>query len=181
MYDLKRVIDELMEKDDIKTDDIPNIDIYMDQILSLFDKYFPYNDDEQRLTKTMVNNYAKGNIIKPPSKKKYNKEHILTIVIICILKRNMSLSDIKKVFDKISEIDVEDNINGSEVEAVYDSYLIKKAEMNNKISSKIDFILSELKNDDISISEKKLLDVLILSYYSNLLGEAARTIIREEE
>ncbi|MEG0250372.1 MAG: DUF1836 domain-containing protein [Peptostreptococcus sp.] len=109
MYDIKEIIYNLLEKEEIKIEEIPNIYLYMDQVLSLFDEKFPYNENEQKLTKTMINNYSKGGIIQPAVKKKYNKEHILMILITCMLKRNLSLSEIKQVVDE--SVDKVDNLN----------------------------------------------------------------------
>lgn len=169
MYNLNEIIEELMKKEEIKTEDIPSIDLYMDQVLAIFDKYFPYNENEQELTKTMINNYAKGGIIKPAVKKKYNKEHILTIIIVCILKRNISLSEIKYAFDDFDD-----------VEDTYKKFLDKKDIMNKITFEHLDGILSKLRDDDILTEDNKMLDVLTLCYYSNILSEAARMIIRNK-
>lgn len=181
MYSLGRIIDELMEKEDIKIEDIPNIDLYMDQVLTLFDKCFPYNYGEQELTKTMINNYAKGGIIKPAVKKKYNKEHILMIIMICILKRNISLSEIKDAVDMAIGNEGDSQEKVVELEKVYKIFLDKKNIMNEITRSQLENILSKFREDDIIIQENKMLDVLILCYYSNILSEAARAIIRGEE
>ncbi len=103
MYDIKEIIQELMDRKDMESKEIPSIYLYMDQLLSLFDENFPYNYGEQKLTKTMINNYAKGAIIQHAYKKKYNKEHILTILVTCMLKRELSLSEIKILLDKSVE------------------------------------------------------------------------------
>ena len=126
MYDLKEIIGDVIEKDDFKLEKIPEIDLYMDQVLGLFEEYFPYNEDESKLTKTMINNYTKSKLINPPIKKKYNKENILLIAIICQLKRSISLSEIKSLMDEY-------NNEYNEVEDVYSTFLEKKEEMNKKI------------------------------------------------
>lgn len=103
MYDIKKIIQELIDRKDMREDEIPDIYLYMDQLLSLFDEKFTYNYGEQKLTKTMINNYAKGGIVQPAYKKKYNKEHILMIVVICMLKREISISEIKELVDESVE------------------------------------------------------------------------------
>ena len=57
-------------------DDIPNIDLYMDQVTTYLNNKFEgskRNDDDKLLTKTMINNYAKSRLLPPPEKKKYSK------------------------------------------------------------------------------------------------------------
>ena len=83
--------------------EFPNIDLYIDQVVCLLeDSLSEYikNDNEKEdklITKTMINNYVKNNIIKPPINKKYNKEHIAYLFVIFILKQLYSINEIKKL------------------------------------------------------------------------------------
>lgn len=82
--------------------ELPNIDLYLDQLVCLLEQYLSNyiknndekNNEEKIITKTMINNYVKHNIIKAPIKKKYSKEHIAYLFVICILKQVYSISDI---------------------------------------------------------------------------------------
>lgn len=164
MYDLEEIIGDVMKKEDFKIEKIPEIDLYMDQVLGLFEEYFPYNEDESKLTKTMINNYTKSKLINPPIKKKYNKENILLIAIICQLKRSISLSEIKSLMNEYNE-----------VEDVYSTFLEKKEEMNKKIKEEMYDLVKAHNN---SGEKNELLDALLFCYYSNLMSEMARDIIR---
>ena len=80
--------------------EIPKLDLYLDQTVTLLEKElknFICNKDETIITKTMINNYVKQGLIKPPKKKKYNKIHIATLFVICILKQVYSISDISEL------------------------------------------------------------------------------------
>ena len=68
--------------------ELPDLDIYMDQVISLIGRYFQNfpGIGEKSLTSSMVNNYVKLEIIPPPTKKKYNKVHLAYLVILCVLK-----------------------------------------------------------------------------------------------
>ena len=156
MYKIEDIIKDLTEKIDIRLEDVPEIDLYMDQVLTLFNKYFPYNEGEQALTKTMINNYAKSGVIKPAVKKKYTKEHILMIVITCLLKRDISMTEIR---DLVGD---------------------QKPFMNDSLLDAMGPIIRDLREERLVGRENKLFDVLMLCYYSNLLSETARTIIRGE-
>ena len=77
--------------------EIPKIDLYLDQTVIFLEKNlknFIYNNDETIITKTMINNYVKQGLIKPPKKKKYSRTHIATLFVICILKQVYSINDI---------------------------------------------------------------------------------------
>ena len=77
---LNSILSSLSRIDYIRPESIPNIDLYMDQITTFMDTQLAASKrhpDDKILTKTMINNYAKNNLLPPPVKKKYSKEHIL--------------------------------------------------------------------------------------------------------
>ena len=84
--------------------DLPDIELYMDQVIALMEKYWYTNekwDDKKFVTPSMINNYVKLGIIEPPVKKKYSKDHIAKLIIICTLKRTLSISVIKNIISKL--------------------------------------------------------------------------------
>ena len=92
----------------IKSNDIPNIDLYMDQVLSFLDEKLNYTrrntaDGEERIfTKTMINNYAKNDLLPPPVKKKYSKEHMETLIFIYYFKNFLSINDVQTLLQPIT-------------------------------------------------------------------------------
>lgn len=91
----------------IKPEDIPNIDLYMDQVTTFIDSRLKntarFQDKDRILTKTMINNYAKNDLLPPPVKKKYNKEHVLLLIIIYYFKNVLSINDIQRLLKPIVE------------------------------------------------------------------------------
>ncbi|MCR5251238.1 MAG: DUF1836 domain-containing protein [Lachnospiraceae bacterium] len=91
----------------IKPEDIPSIDLYMDQVTSFIDSRLRntarYQEKERILTKTMINNYAKNDLLPPPTKKKYNKEHVMLLIFIYYFKNILSISDIQQLLKPITE------------------------------------------------------------------------------
>lgn len=85
---------------------LPDIDLYMDQVLALSEKYFGAFSDsnEVGITSSMLNNYVKQKVIPAPDKKRYNKEHLARFLMICILKRVLSIAKIKQLFDSLFEM-----------------------------------------------------------------------------
>ena len=80
---LSDILDEFNKIDYVKPEDIPNIDLYMDQVTTFMDSQLATSkrhEDDKILTKTMINNYAKNDLLPPPEKKKYSKEHVLTLI-----------------------------------------------------------------------------------------------------
>ena len=69
----------------IDPDDIPEIDLYMDQLTTFMEDKLNANkrsDDDKTMTKTMINNYAKNNLLPSPEKKRYSKDHLLMLIFI---------------------------------------------------------------------------------------------------
>lgn len=90
----------------VNVDDIPKIDLYMEQVLSFLEQEMGdslRHKDETVFTKTMVNNYTKEGILPRPQKKKYNKMHIITLTYIFILKQILSIQDIKAFFSLLED------------------------------------------------------------------------------
>lgn len=91
----------------IKLEDIPNIDLYMDQVTTFMERKLRSTtrkpDEDKILTKTMINNYAKNDLLPPPVKKKYSKEHILMLIFIYYCKGMLSISDIQSLLNPLSE------------------------------------------------------------------------------
>lgn len=104
----------MFKKEDIEEfhiprwEELPEIDLYLDQVVTFIDKYLLYylNDDENQkdekkeqnvLTKTMINNYVKQKIMEAPIKKKYNRNSIAYLFVISILKQCYSINDIDKL------------------------------------------------------------------------------------
>ena len=77
--------------------ELPDVGLYMDQVVSIIDKYFKVldrDDDKPIITSSMINNYVKLGIIPPPMRKRYGAEHLAYLIMICLLKQILSMSEI---------------------------------------------------------------------------------------
>ena len=103
---LNSILESLSRIDYIHPEDIPNIDLFMDQVTTFMDTQLSSTKryaDDKILTKTMINNYAKNNLLPPPEKKKYTKEHVLTLIFIYYFKNILSISDIQSILNPITD------------------------------------------------------------------------------
>lgn len=103
---LNSIIKTLHEIDYVKPEDLPNIDLYMDQVTTFMDSQLEASKrhpEDKILTKTMINNYAKNDLLPPPEKKKYSREHILCLIFIYYLKNILSISDIQRILNPITD------------------------------------------------------------------------------
>lgn len=117
----------------VRPADIPNIDLYMDQVTTFMDNKLRaslrYPEEDKVLTKTMINNYAKNDLLPPPLKKKYSKEHILLLIFIYYYKGVLSINDIQTLFAPITERFFK-NDSDFNLESIYkEAYQIGKEEL----------------------------------------------------
>lgn len=120
---LKKLVESLHLDDMIIREDIPKIDLYMDQVTQLFERaYLPgkRDDKDKILTKTMINNYAKGDLLFPIKNKRYSKEHIMFIQFIYQLKASLSISDTKAALQNLNK-SVE--TGAVDIDELYDQYV----------------------------------------------------------
>ncbi|HEY9575015.1 MAG TPA: DUF1836 domain-containing protein [Lachnospiraceae bacterium] len=108
--DTKDLINSILESvsriDYISPEDIPNIDLYMDQVTTFMDEHLKVSKrypEDKILTKTMINNYAKNHLLPAPEKKKYSKEHLLLLIFIYYFKNIISIGDIETMLNPITE------------------------------------------------------------------------------
>mgnify|MGYP002793411084 FL=1 len=103
---LNSILASISRIDYIKPDEIPGIDLYMDQVTTFMENHLSSSKrhpEDKVLTKTMINNYAKNHLLPPPVKKKYSREHILMLTFIYYFKNIMSINDIQVLLGPIAE------------------------------------------------------------------------------
>ncbi|MBQ2935802.1 MAG: DUF1836 domain-containing protein [Lachnospiraceae bacterium] len=103
---LSSILESLDRIHHIKLEDIPNIELYMDQVTTFMEhnlKSSLRNPEDKILTKTMINNYAKNDLLPPPVKKKYSREHIIMLIFIYYYKGILSINDIQALLGPLTE------------------------------------------------------------------------------
>ena len=103
---INSILESVSRIDYIKPEDIPNIDLYMDQVTTFMEEQLVSSKryaDDKILTKTMINNYAKNKLLPPPEKKRYSKEHVLMLIFIYYFKNILSINDIQTLLNPLAE------------------------------------------------------------------------------
>lgn len=171
--ELKEKFSELNLQNQLTLDEIPEIDLYMYQVTQLFDSKFnetKRNEDDKALTKTMVNNYAKGKLLMSVKNKKYSKEHLLLMSLIYNLKGALSISDIKSSLNKIV-ISLE-NEEDYPIRELYKLYLKQYGEdlkdVEGSIEIKYDSIKNMIAKEENLSSDEFEKNFLLLSSFINM-------------
>ena len=185
-FDIANYINTQKSSNNINLDDFPEIDLYMDQVIQLFESKLNYtkrNEDDKILTKTMINNYAKGNLLMKIKNKKYTKEHMILIGLIYNLKGSLSLTDIKTMFDPIIEAFA--NEEDYPLYDIYESFLeMYDSNLENLSTSAKDIynhVQKLIKSKDSNLGDFEEKFLLVCSYISmsNLYRRMSEKIIDE--
>ncbi len=185
---LEGILSKLRKLDYIDPDDIPNIDLYMDQVTTFMDEHLKsskrFNEDKL-LTKTMINNYTKNNLLPSPNKKKYSKEHILLLIFIYYFKNILTISDIQSIFNPLTEKYYGDNSKMGLEEIYKEVFSYEKEQMDVLIKDvirkniKAEEAFSDVKDKD----EKKFLStfafICMLSFDVYVKKQIIESIIDE--
>ena len=132
---LESILDSLDRIDYVKSEDIPDIQLYMDQVTTFMDSHLASTrryPSDKILTKTMINNYAKNNLLPPPVKKKYSKEHMLMLIFIYYFKSLLSFRDIEELFKPITAKHFTGHGSSLSLEDIYrEVFTLEESEMSS--------------------------------------------------
>lgn len=191
---IKSITESLHRIEYVKAEDIPNIDLYMDQVTSFLDEHLRQStrnkDVDKLLTKTMINNYAKNDLLPPPVKKKYGKDHMITLLIIYYFKYFLSISDIETIIKPLNENYFGNTEGELSLVDIYEEIRKKEEEIQDDIISdikdKYEKAHQMYKTGD-EAEEKRLQTFAFISllseevYIKKLLIEKLVDALREEE
>lgn len=183
MENIKHIIDSIGIETNLTLDDIPNIDLYMDQVIQLFENKFNMskrNQEDKIITKTMINNYAKGKLIFPIQNKKYSKEHLILMSLIYQLKGALSINDIKITLSGMNKKIINDDMD---LASFYSSYLHlatqNVADFKEDIEERVTAVMEEITEDhkeDAAYLEQVLM-ISSLVHMSNLYRKTAERLV----
>lgn len=121
--ELLDIVHDALNDAELKSQEIPSIDLYVDQIINLISEKLRDGSEryqERQLTKTMINNYSKDGLITPVKGKKYNKEQILQMLTVYTLKGTLSIGEIKRLLQGAYSVE---GFDGQALQELYDKYL----------------------------------------------------------
>lgn len=167
------IVQSALNDSEIHTCDIPNLDLYMDQIITLIEEKYAPNKrtpDEKLLTKTMINNYSKEKLIKQVKGKKYSKEHIIQMLVIYAMKNTLTISEIKNVLDTVYN---QTEFDGEQLAVCYETTLKTKEIYRRDLPKVLEQIVQQSNFDLEQPSDRfaMLLSVMAMADYMRTLAE----------
>ncbi|MED0935149.1 cytoplasmic protein [Bacillus cereus] len=184
MENINKLLEALHLEKNVTLEDIPNVDLYVDQVVQLFENTYAdttRTDDEKVLTKTMINNYAKGKLFIPIKNKKYSKDHMILISLIYQLKGALSINDIKSSLKNINESLLSDD--SFELNTLYNDYLSLTENNIESFTQDVNNRVSEV-SEISSLEDPNLEKFLLLTSFvsmSNMYRRLAEKLIDDLE
>lgn len=185
MKNIDKLVESLHLNNHLLLEELPNLDLYMDQVIQIFESNLEKTkrkEEDKVLTKTMINNYAKGKLFFPIDNKKYSKKHIVLISLIYELKGALSIQDIKMTLEKLNEKIVEEDFD---LERFYRSYVRLTENQVERFQSDIQLgkeevlqEVAELEDEDSNYLEQLLL-ISSLVNMSNFYRRLAEKLVDE--
>lgn len=154
---------------------LPDIELYMDQVVAVMEKQLSlyqenYAEDSRLITPSIINNYVKLKIIPAPVKKRYSREHLAYLIIICILKQTLAISSITKI--------IATQLQTKSIEALYDEF----CNIYEQVVPFVDFSEHELSAEDEDLNDEEdmstfILKSAILSTTSKFICEGILSVV----
>ncbi|MFC4558720.1 DUF1836 domain-containing protein [Virgibacillus kekensis] len=185
MKNMDEIIEEMNLEASLSLGEIPDLNLYMDQVIQLFEKKFSgtkRTDDEKVLTKTMINNYAKGKLFFPIKNKKYSKDHLMLISMIYQMKGALSINDVKMTLEQLNSRMIDGDFDLSRL---YSSQLhlteLNRERFKESVQGHGEEVSKEVSklNDQDEEYLEQLLMVAAMSEMSNFYRRAAERIVDE--
>lgn len=189
MNDVEKLLQEIKKISYIRPQEVPNIDLYMDQVTTFMDQHLEstkrYSEDKL-LTKTMINNYTKNNLLPSPQKKKYSKDHMYLLMYIYYLKNFLSITDIQAILHPLSEMFF-GNKGEIDLESIYQEIYQTEREQSVKVAKDIvrkftdsQNTFSQIENEEQREYLKKFSYICMLSYDIYMKRQMLERMIDQE-
>ena len=138
--EFEKQLEEWMKLDYVLPEDLPNIELYMDQVTTFLEEQLKNTkrfEEDKIFTKTMINNYTKNNLLPPPEKKKYSKEHMFLLIFLYYFKNVLSISDIQKIFAPLTEMFFGGKSDDISLEDIYKEIFAMEKELTNNLTKDV--------------------------------------------
>lgn len=183
------ILKKLNEIDYIDPDEIPNIDLYMDQVTTFMDEHLAAcrrQDDDKILTKTMINNYTKNDLLPPPIKKKYTKEHMYLLIFLYYFKNTLSITDIQKIFRPLTSMFFDNKSRNVSLEEIYRKIFKMERIQTDNLTKDIlrrfkasQNLFPEVKNEEESDFLSRFAVICLLSFDAYIKKQLVERMIDE--
>ena len=172
--DIRALMEASMKTKQLRPSDIPELDLYMDQIISLMNTHLGNDGEKEPLTRTMIHNYSKAGVIAPVKGKKYSKEHILQMLAVYSLKNTLTITQIKRILSGIAE----SGGGAKELADCFNTQLERRAVISSQLMASVEQMTKET-NMTLDTPEAALSFLLTLTDLTDTLTAFASAITQK--
>lgn len=134
--------------------DLPNLGLYMDQVIILLTDYLDFIQTDTPITPTTINNYVRLRVMPAPEKRKYYRVHIAYLIMIFTLKQSTSISCLQKLIPKSQ--------SPEEMQDFYSRFVEKQCEVGLFFTQQTRMAAQDILAPDSHTEEESAIDGLIL-------------------
>ena len=153
-----------------KWNEIPDIGLFMDQVITLLTQYLDYLPPELKedscITPAAINNYVRMKIMPEPKKKRYYRLHIAYLLMICTMKQTLSIAVLRKMIPV--------GISAEEFEPIYSAYSHHHRETAQYFIRQVHEAANSILHDENASAQditNLIFSMTIISGFSQLLAE----------
>ena len=176
---IRYTIDEYVSKGKIKTKDFPDMEIYMDQVETFLNRelsIYKKSEKDKVITKTMIGNYVKHNMLPRPVNKKYSKDHLILLTLIFYLKGTFQMEEIEKMVKPLI-----DNYNSEfddkiDLASLYEGILEVQDSEQEALSRNVGGMINDIKYrlKETELSDDDMLELFMLIVNLSMKADAQK-------
>lgn len=167
MRELSELIERLSAERPADWMNLPDIELYRDQVLSYMKRQHSLQQENEQLTGAMINNYIKSGLLPRANGKKYNKDHLVYLTAICSLKQVLSVGETDELLKLQPDI--------ADAKKFYEIYLAMMEEAFSETAKSLD---EESTKEQLA---SEALRLAISSYAQKLACEKILDLLKEKE
>ena len=167
MEELRELKERLSQERPAPWESLPDIALYMDQIISYLPRQLIRYDKSENLTSAMVNNYIKDGLLPRADGKRYGQTHLAYLTAICALKQVLSVKEMKTL--------IQDGLQGREPQRVYDYFC---RALDKALSDTANALDEGTEPENLS---RLALELALRSYADRLACQRILSLLQEKE
>ena len=150
--------------------ELPDIGLYMDQVIALLGQYLdfiPMEDSKDKpVTPTTINNYVRLKVMPAPEKRKYYRVHIAFLIMIFTLKQGISINGLQQLLPSTADEE--------EIKNFYTSYVERLQEVGNFYTAQTRAAVQDILDPQVTdegVVENVIIQSILQSGFSRIMAE----------
>ena len=152
--------------------DLPDISLYMDQLISYMPRQLIHYGEGDLLTSAMVNNYIKDALLPRAEGKRYHQAHLAYLTAICVLKQVLSVKEIRLLISRGAD---------GQPEGTRDVYEYFRAQLDEALSDTAGSLAREAGEAEEDDLPRLALRLALRSYANRLACQRVLSVLAQRE